>query len=894
MEEFEEKRDEFQEDSVEEKAFDLNEIKKRKEELLKKAKEKKNWLIYGVMFIIAWFGYHIRTKNLPLLEGKWLPDVDSYAFLRYAEYIVEHGKLMALDTLRYHPFGFDPTYEFGLLSYTIAYLYKILHFFNPSATVVDAAIQYPPIAFFIAAIFFFLFVKKVFNFKIAIVATAFLTVVPPFLYRTMAGVSDKEALAIMFFFGAFYFFASAMKTEKIKEQTIYGILAGIFTGLTGAIWGGVAFMFLTFGTFAIIGTLFHFIKKKHFYVYCLWMFPTMIVLYISYPMRYNLNSFLTSFTTQIMLAGFLTVLIFFILSHPKFTEYKEKIETKMPLGLFSLIAIAVLGIIFIIFISGTEAITNIISNLYTQLTHPLGTNRWQLTVAENHQPYFTDWIGQLSWKYIWLCFGGAALLFYNTLKKINKKTALNLTVLYSLFLITFSMSRYSPSSAIFNGETTLSQFTYIGSLILFLGVLVYGFIKSYYHKKELFKKVQKIATMPIFLLIWFTIMIVAARSAIRLLFVFAPITAIFVGYLAIAGFEKSKLLKKDAYKIIALIIIIFLIGTTFISFSKTTMAQASYVGPSFNLQWQNAMSWARENTPEDAVFAHWWDYGYWVQWGANRATISDGGNAFDGINHFVGRHVLTGQSEREALEFLKARNVSHLLIIKEEIGKYPAFSSIGADVNYDRYSWINTFVLQPDQTRETRNQTLYFYTGGTPLDDDLIYQDQLFPAGSSGIGAFMIPVEDIEVQNGNETTVMQSVGQPKAIVVYNGIQKEVPLKCIYINGQEITFPGESLEGCLRVMPTFSNNNQINPIGSALYLSPDVYKGLFAKLFLLNHESEYFKLAYSDENSGMPLGMYNGQLIGPLKIWEVSYPDDLVIPPEYYINQMPDIKLNEVK
>jgi len=141
---------------------------------------------------------------------------------------------------------------------------------------------------------------------------------------------------------------------------------------------------------------------------------------------------------------------------------------------------------------------------------------------------------------------------------------------------------------------------------------------------------------------------------------------------------------------------------------------------------------------------------------------------------------------------------------------------------------------------------------------------------------------------------MQSIGQPKAIVVYNGIQKEVPLKCIYINGQEITFPGENLEGCLRVMPVFENNNQMNPIGAALYLSPDVYKGMFAKLFLLNQESEYFKLAYSDENSGMPLGLYQGQLIGPIKIWEVSYPDDLVIPPEYYINAMPDPKLNEVK
>jgi asparagine N-glycosylation enzyme membrane subunit Stt3 len=132
--------------------------------------------------------------------------------------------------------------------------------------------------------------------------------------------------------------------------------------------------------------------------------------------------------------------------------------------------------------------------------------------------------------------------------------------------------------------------------------------------------------------------------------------------------------------------------------------QAKYTGPSYTSQWQYAMEWVREETPEDSVFAHWWDYGYWVQTGGERATLTDGGNAGGyALNYFMGRHVITGQSEKEALEFLYARNATHLLMISDEIGKYPAFSSIGSDVDYDRYGWITSFQADNSKTQERRD-----------------------------------------------------------------------------------------------------------------------------------------------------------------------------------------------
>jgi hypothetical protein len=664
---------------------------------------------------------------------------------------------------------------------------------------------------------------------------------------------------------------------------------------------------LALGIHSIICSFIGIFKKRQFYVYSIWMLFLMIFAYIFYPERNTLSAFLGSLTSQIMILGFIMPLILIILDIGYFSGFKQKIETRMPLGLFAIITTLITGLIFLLITEGYSVIKGVAGEVYTTITQPFATNRWQLTVAENHQPYFTDWIGQFSSGssleaffgplFMWLFFGGAILMFYvliSKIKTIQKKNVWMLTGAFALFILLFGMSRYSTSST-FNGETIISQIAYIGSLIAFFGILGYGYIKYIYKNKEANESLAHIDIMLPLVIIWFIIMIIAARSAIRLLFIFAPVTAVLAGYCAVELFERAKKLKKDVYKITAFILIALVAGLTFWGFSQNVMTQAKYVGPSFNIQWQNAMSWAKENTPEDAVFAHWWDYGYWVQWGANRATIVDGGNAFGGVNHFVGRHVLTAQNETEALEFMKSRNVTNLLIISDEIGKYPAYSSIGADRNYDRYSWISTFTMQPNQIRETRNETVYLFTGGTPLDDDFIYQGKLFPANAAGVAGFFLPIETREVDTENGTANMQRVLQPEAVLVYNGQQIQVPLKCAYINGQEMLFEGkESLEGCLRVIPTIEANGQMNPLGAALYLSPEVYKGLFAKIFLLNHEYPHIKLAYSDENTGMPLAVYQGRLIGPLKIWNITYPDNLYVPPEYYKNEVPDPEVELVK
>ena len=355
------------------------------------------------------------------------------------------------------------------------------------------------------------------------------------------------------------------------------------------------------------------------------------------------------------------------------------------------------------------------------------------------------------------------------LNKIKKKDSWILLGLYILFFFGMVFSRYSGSS-IFNGEDFLSKAFYYLTFLLLFGFLVYYYLK--YHRQNE-KGFEKIDYEFLFLFVLFILCLFTARSAVRLIMVLAPIAPIFLGYLiveSVIGFRKAS---DETTKVILgsiMILIVVLSGFVFWNFYQSVKAESySYVPSYYNVQWQKAMQWVREETPEDSVFSHWWDYGYWVQSIGKRATVVDGGNAIVYWNYLMGRLVLTGDNQKDALDFLYSHDANYLLIDSSDLGKYTAFSSIGSDENYDRYSWIGSFLLDESQTQETKNQTLYVYAGGISLDEDLIITENgkefLLPRQSAGVGAIILPVEKTEKGNKFE--------QPYIIAVYQGIQHKI-------------------------------------------------------------------------------------------------------------------------
>ena len=894
-------------------------FRERKEKAIKFLKAHYTWLGYIALAIIIFLAVKIRTSNLSGLRdittGQWTlgPDLDPFLFLRWAKYIIQNGSLMAIDTMRNVPLGLSTRGEMILLPYLIAWFHKIAEFFGSTSIEQSAAI-FPVFMFALTVIAFFFLTKKIFvnilgakkSIIIALISSFFLSVIPSLLPRTIAGIPEKESAAFLFMFLAFYFFLSSWDSKNLKGIIIFAVLAAISTAAMALVWGGYVYVFVAIGASVLIAFLLGHINRNKFYTYAIWILLS-AVLMIPFSSRYSISNLLTSTTTGIAFGAFFLILLNFAVNRTKLKKYFESGPlAKLPMPVMLLLIVIILSLIFISFIH-SDIILDKFNSLTSNFIQPI-YNRFGVTVAENRQPFFGEWAGSFGPiikgipLIFWLFFIGSVYLFYNMLKTFAKKERLILTASYLAFLTALIFSRYSAASLL-NGTNGFSIFIYILGIITLVSTV--GFYYFKHNKLGDTNKFRELDFGLITLFVFFFLSIVSARGAVRTIMVLVPPASIIVSYLAVVSFSEARKVKDDSFKLLAWIIVaIILISTAFAagSYYKDVSAQAASFAPNiYTQQWQKAMSWVRDNTPSTAVFAHWWDYGYWLQSIGERATVLDGGNFIVYWNHLMGRYALIGNDNMQALEFLYAHNATHFLIDSTDIGKYSAFSSIGSDGNYDRFSWLNTFVRDNQQTQETKNSTIYIYSsGGVPTDGDIIYNlngTQIFLPGQKAGIAFIILEEN---KSGTLAT------QPHAVFVYQNKQYNLPLRYAYINNEFKDF-GSGIEAGVYLMPAVYNNQgsvQIVKDGALIYLSNRTVKSQLARLYLYKEDNPYFKLVHSEDdfliaqlksqNATTSDIVFVGDIRGPVRIWEINYPAGMQVKQEYLQTTYPDKSFTIVK
>jgi asparagine N-glycosylation enzyme membrane subunit Stt3 len=891
-------------------------IEKRKENLINFFKNKETWVIAGLIVAIV-LGVYIRS--LPMLDhggrpGLWDittnswtlgPDLDPWLFTRYAKILIEQGSLPKIDKMRSVPLGFDMSTETQLLPYMIAWTYEIVSIFY-KANVEFSAALFPVIMFGLTIIPFFLLVREIFNDEtkkerikaniIALIATFFMIVSPSFLSRTVAGIPEKESAAFFFMFFAFYFFLKAWKSKKLKNSISLSILSGFSTAGMLLVWGGVSFVFITIAGATFIAFVLNKVGKKEFIIYACWVFVSFL-LPMPFTSRISIFGFFVSLDTGLAFLIFLILFTHILLWKTKISNINYLKDNKIPKTVISLIISMIFIILAIVIFLGPGFIVDKLKAINQIFFTPV-TGRWSVTVAENRQPYFVEWKDSFGPfiknipVFFWLFFIGSIFLFNKMLNKIKKKDAWILTALYVFFFCGLVFSRYAAHPNIFDGENFISRAFYYVSALLLIGSMAYFYFR---YRKRGESGFDNISYGFLLLYTLFVLCLISARGAVRLIMVLAPIAPIFVAYLMVESFYLFKEAKDETLKIIFVALFLVVISLSLFSFwsqYNSIKSQAySFIPSSYNYQWQKAMDWVRKETPKEAVFTHWWDYGYWVQSIGERATVVDGGNPIGYWNYLMGRVVLTGDSQKDALEFLYNHNVSYLLIDSTDIGKYTAFSSIGSNMDYDRYSWIGTFLQNEKQTQETKNQTIYVYMGGIAVDEDLIIEQEgkqiLLPRQSAGIGAIFLPLN----KNKNST----SFSQPYIIAVYQGAQYKIDLRYLYVNGQFIDF-GKGIEACAYVFPRLTpqgNGVVSNPIGASMYISPRLLRGLLSQIYILDDpfgNFSNFKLAHTEsslivdslrsQGINLPEFIYYEGVQGPIKIWSVNYTGEEKIKAEY--------------
>lgn len=827
------------------------------------------------------------------------PDLDPWLFLRTAETIIETGSIPKRDLMRNVPLGYDNTGETQLLPYMISWTYKFFDIFG-DVNIEFAGLIFPVIMFGLTIIIYFLFSRELFIRKtkksklkaniIGLIATFFMVVMPAFLSRTIAGIPEKESAAFLFLFLALYLYLKSWKNKDLKYSLVYSLLAGLSSGLLALIWGGMLYVFITIGLSILIAFFIQKIGNKEFYNYSSWIILSFFIMLV-FSNRYSLTEVLTSLSTGIAVFTFFILIVDFVIRNTKIKDIKILNKYDVPRSIITIIIAIILLIVLSTIVFGPSFILDKARQIHQIIFQPT-FGRWNITVAENRQPNFKEWSTSFG-PFIrnipimfWLFFIGSIVLFKEMLRKFRKKDTWILIGAYVFLFSGIVFSRYSGTS-IFNGSNFISKAFYYLSAIIFAVVFIYIFLKDYKEGRNYFKKVR-FEYILLFSLFFLTIF--SARGAVRLIMVLATVVPIFVSYLIYISVNKFLKEKDETWKIvIAIITIIILISSlfTFYVYYQNVKNQAYMFIPSgYNVQWQKAMDWVRNNTDETAIFAHWWDYGYWLQSIGNRPTIVDGGNSIVYWNYLMGRLVLTGDNQKESLEFLYSHNASYLLIDSTDIGKYGAFSSIGSNEKYDRYSWMGAFVQDPKQTQETNNQTIHVYPGGLAIDEDMILNNNdkevLLPRQQAYVAAILLP------EKTSSNASIKSYDQPKVIYFYNGVQYREKLRYLYINDEFFDF-GEGVEGCAFIFPSLAQQGQgvqVNPIGATIYISPRVLRGYLAQKYLLDDPFENFpnfKEAYSEQSLvvdslraqglNLPEFVYYNGIQGPIKIWEIEYTGD---------------------
>ncbi len=860
-----------------------------------------------VLLIVLFMSSSIRLSNWNLLTdsttGEKIPlALDPFYFLRVAETLVENnGVLPKIDVMRIGGLGAEWSPE--IMPWVVVKMWEVSSVFG-DYTLREVDIFSPVLFYGIGLILFFILVYVLTNSKFAgVLASTFLAFTPAYLYRTMAGFSDHEAIGIIGFFAMMISFTFAIKyLDKLKKKNyvvagLFGVLVGGLTALTIATWGGVAiFAFMIIP----IGFLFFWIiklKDKKSVVkdvgilfYFMWMVFSVV---FSVLFGFGVGSTIGRFTGS---TGVISSAVFgFIILDRLFIYFGDKIKTKYYNEKYRVIyvlgVLVVLGIVVLPFIG--KNFFGILWEILNRLLNPMwGTSRLEATVAENAQPYLNSWIANSGKTLFYLFLAGIVFIGIEFVKHVKSmKNKIFLLFGFLLMVSGILFSRISPSSVLNGaGIFSLSGLFYLGGL----GVFVYLFFKIY------FKSSFDIEPMVIVLFSWMFVMLVTGRSTTRLFFVIAPFMCLCAAYFVIEIFRCYQKGRVDEILKVLIIglLVISVVASVFVVYSSygVVSEQAKYTGPSANAQWQLAMSWVRENTSEDSIFAHWWDYGYWVQTLGERATIADGGHAqglFNG-DHKIGRYVLTTPFPESALSFFKTAGIDYLLIDQTDLGKYPAYSKIGGgngSDEMDRYAAIPVMLADAQQTRETANGTMIVYGGGSYIFEDIFYsqdgRDVFLPAGKAAVVGIIVNL------NGN------SLEQPKAVYIYNDVQTRIPVRYVYIGGELIDY-GFGLDAVIDIIPAFDGSG-INQMGAAIYLSQKVSKSLFAQLFLLDDAFGNYptvKIAHVEDDpvivamkaQGAAVGdfIYYQGFRGPIKIWDVSeIPEDVEIVPKF-INEFGDL------
>jgi len=469
--------------------------------------------------------------------------------------------------------------------------------FGAGGSLYDFTILFPVIFGSLTTIVVFTLVRVIGGTTAGLFASLLFSISLPIIMRGQLGWFKSEPLGLFFSILAVYLFLSGISSRNYKISIIKLIAAGIFIAFSISAWGGSQFFIVPIGIFLL--TL-PFVRTDHKFLILTIPIFTMSIIVTSLAFEKLGASFVMGFGGLSLIIPTI-FLVFCIIIQNKSTK-----NTKNRNGLLFLLSILIIGSSFL-FLNNDEQFIPIPSHRYLNAINPFLTTTDPL--VDSVSEHATTTIEQsFLFHSVMMLFAGLGIwLILKNSKKSNfiKNDMISFSLLIGIFGVYIS-------SAFIRLEVFASLVIIILAS-LGLSLLIKEFLSN---KTEMKKSKNFVLKLLFFIgLIFFLI----------IPFIF-PVNA---NVLTIVDIPPT----------------IYNGGTTY-SISTN--------------DWIDTFEWIKNNTSDDAVIGSWWDYGYWIQTKADRASLADNSTVNDHIIKKIA--AMFTSSPEDGWKILREMNSDYFII----------------------------------------------------------------------------------------------------------------------------------------------------------------------------------------------------------------------------------------
>ncbi|MCS7117236.1 MAG: hypothetical protein NZ957_00395 [Thaumarchaeota archaeon] len=508
------------------------------------------------------------VRSLPARWGPLLSEFDPWWHYRVATMIIERGWAGfwefrgMVDMQSWYPTGLNigSTFYPGV-AFTMAFVYLTLSSLGVSVDPLALAAALPVIYGMVTVVVVYFFARYIVGRGPALASVLFLSISAAHISRTHYGWFDDEALSIPLMHAAFLFYLVAINEKRsLRGSLLFGVVSGLFIGYVTATWGAHRLVIAMIPLYTAVLALLGRLNRNVLLAY-------LATFSIYAAIAVNVPKLGIGYLTELsMAAGWLIIpyLVVVWFAKERFDEVKSLLIAR---GVA--LAMAVIGVTVVALGALDVPGLKFFSVLLPQFR---GTLPIVQSVAENQLA---------TWGSLFFDFGPTLLLapfaIYLLIRR-GTNEALFLAI-YALLALYFASSMVrlalptSPVIAVLAGTT--------------LSYVVEGSFRTLTLPAP---RVRRRSVLE-------------SRAAVAVPLVI--LLAISLYYVPVKAGGVSQYSSID-----------------FADVPPTVLTSSLPVKQPIH-DWVRALEWMKNNLPEDAVVAAWWDYGNWISRLGNKTSIID-------------------------------------------------------------------------------------------------------------------------------------------------------------------------------------------------------------------------------------------------------------------------------